>query len=93
MIGALPSATNGIHLALSRFEKAAESVASSGLGGDASAQDVATTAAPQAEELDSATVSMITARLAFRASLATAHTQNQMLADVVNLGNPNPPQH
>lgn len=92
MINALSSARNGIQGALSRFEKAAGSVASSGLGDDAGAQDVASTAAPQAEDLDSATVSMITARLAFRASLETAHVQNQMLADVVNLGNPIPPR-
>lgn len=80
MVSALSSATNGMHVAISRFDKAAESVASSGLSDQPDSP-----AAPSTDSLDSATVTMITARLAFRASLVAARTANEMAGDLMNL--------
>jgi hypothetical protein len=79
MISPLSSATGGIQIALSQFSSAAATVA----------QGVSPDQAPDVQGEDgfvSATVSMITAKAAFQASLKAAETSNEMLSEALKIG-------
>jgi flagellar basal body rod protein FlgG len=79
MIPALSSAANGMRSAMARFDRAAQAVTNS------TAFDVSS-AATDTTDIASDMVDMMTARLAFTASLQMARTSHDMLAEAINLG-------
>jgi hypothetical protein len=79
MISALSAASNGMQSALVRFSRAAQTVTNS------AALD-SSVAASDATDIVTGITDMMTARLAFSASLRVAETSQDMLAEAIGLG-------
>jgi hypothetical protein len=81
MISGISAATSGLTSASARFERAAASIASS----PELSSDTTSTAAPPTD-LVGAQVEMMTAKLAFSASIIALRASTEMVAEAIDLG-------
>jgi len=88
MIAGLTNAVRGAALATARFDRAAQQAAAAGTDAAGSGGDAGAAVAAAGVALPDAVAQMAVSRFSFMASLRAASATNEMLTEMLKLGDP-----